>query len=180
MAVDRNEPEIPVSAYRNWKFATALLMGASADLDAGAATAGDCAPIVEAEQATVAAPGFRQYMSAAADGKDERLLSIALGDTVYMALGGPGGWQKMDRTEIIAMARAAADDADYRDCRSLGSERVGGVATAVYEFTMASKSDGFASSHAKVWIGPDGLLRKQSTTQGSLRYEFDDVKAPIP
>jgi hypothetical protein len=165
--------------YRNWMFATALLMDASAGTDAGAAMAGDCAPIVNAEQATVAAPGFRQYMSAAADGKDERLLSIALGDTVYMALGGPGGWHKMDRKEIIAMARAAADDADYRDCRSLGSEPVGGVATAVYEFTMASKSGSFTPSHSKVWIGPEGLLRKQSTTRGSLRYEFDHVKAPI-
>ena len=103
-----------------------------------------------------------------------------MGDTVYMALGGPGGWQKMDRKEIIAMARTAADDADYRDCRSLGTEPVGGVAMAVYAFTMASKSKSFAPSHGKVWIGPDGLLRRQSTTQGSLRYEFDDVKAPIP
>jgi hypothetical protein len=161
-------------------FATALLMGASAGPDAGAATASDCAPIVKAERATVAAPGFRQYISSAADGKDERLLSIALGDTVYMALGGPGGWQKMDRKEIIAMARTAADDADFRDCKALGPEPIGGLTVAVYEFTMASKSGRFAPSHAKVWIGPDGLLRKQSTTEGSLRYEFDDVKAPIP
>ena len=169
-----------MSAYRNWIYATALLTGASAGSDAGAAMAGDCAPIVEAEQATIVAPGFRQYMSAAADGKDERLLSIALGDSVYMALGGAGGWQKLDRREIIAMARTAADDADFRDCKALGSEPIGGLATAVFEFTMASKSGSFAPNHAKVWIGPDGLLRKQSTNQGSLRYEFDDVKAPIP
>lgn len=169
-----------MSAYRNLMFATALLMGASAGPDAGAATASDCAPIVKAERATVAAAGFRQYISTAADGQDERLLSIALGDTVYMALGGPGGWQKMDRKEIIAMARTAADDADLRDCKALASEPIGGLTVAVYEFTMASKSGSFAPSHAMVWIGPDGLLRKQSTTQGSLRYEFDDVKAPIP
>jgi hypothetical protein len=142
--------------------------------------AGDCAPIVKAEQATVVAPGFRQYMSTAADGQDERLLSIALGDTVYMALGGAGGWQKMDRKEVIAMARTAAADADFRDCKALGSEPTGGLTLAVYEFTMASKSGSFAPNHAKVWIGADGLLRKQSTTQSSLRYEFDDVKAPIP
>jgi hypothetical protein len=161
-------------------FATALLMAASAGPGGGAAMTGDCAPIVKAEQATVAAPGFRQYISTAADGKDERLLSIAMGDKVYMALGGPGGWQKMDRREIIAMARTAADDADFRDCKALGSEPIGGLTVAVYEFTMASKSGSFAPSHAKVWIGPDGFLRKQSTTRGSLRYEFDDVKAPIP
>ena len=169
-----------MGAYRNWLFAAALLVGGSAGRGTGAAMAGDCAPIVKAEQATVVAPGFRQYMSAAADGQDERLLSIALGDTVYMALGGPGGWQKMDRKEVIAMARTAAADADFRDCQALGSESIGGLDTAVYEFTMASKSGSFAPSHAKVWIGPDGLLRKQSTSQGSFRYEFDDVKAPIP
>jgi hypothetical protein len=158
-----------------------LLMPATA-LDARAAAADDCAPIVKAELATVTAPAFRQYMSVAAEseGKDERLLSVALGDTVYMAIGGPGSWQKMDRKEIIAMAQAAADDADYRDCRALGSEPIGGIDAAVYQFTMASKSNSFAPSHAKAWIGGDGLLRKQMTDQASFRYEFDDVKAPIP
>ena len=144
--------------------------------------ADDCAPIVKVELATVTAPAFRQYMSVAAksDGKDERLLSVALGDTVYMAVGGPGSWQKMDRKEIIAMAQAAADDADYRDCKALGSAPIGGADAAVYQFTMASKSNSFAPSHAKAWIGGDGLLRKQMTQQASFRYEFDDVKAPIP
>ena len=143
------------------------------------AAADDCAPIVKAELATAAAPAFRQYMSLG-DGKAERLLSIALGDTVYMALGGQAGWQRMDRKDILAMAKEAADDADYRDCKSLGPERAGGVETAVYQFTMASKSNEFAPSRAKAWIGADGLLRKQSTEKGSFRYEFDNVKAPIP
>jgi hypothetical protein len=159
-----------------------LLMVAAPGFDVRAAAADDCAPIVKAEPATVAAPAFRQYMSVAAesDGKDERLLSVALGDTVYMAVGGPGSWQKMDRKEIVAMARAAADDADYRDCKALGSEPIDGVNAAVYQFTMASKSNSFDPSHAKAWIGDDGLLRKQATDQASFRYEFDDVKAPIP
>jgi hypothetical protein len=159
--------------------ATWLLAAATAGLPAPAAAADDCAPIVEAELATARAPGFRQYMSLK-QGKDERLLSIALGDTVYMALGGQAGWQKMDRKEILAMAKAAADDADYRDCKALGSETIGGVEAAVYQFTMASRSDAFAPSPAKVWIGDDGLLRKQSTDRGSFRYEFDDVRAPLP
>ena len=155
-----------------------LLMVAAAGLDPRAAAADDCAPIVKAELATAAAPGFRQYMSVAG-GKDERLLSITLGDSVYMAMG-PGDWRKMDRSEIIAMAKEAADDADYRDCTALGSESIGGADAAVYQFTMASKSNSFAPSQAKVWIGDDGLLRKQATDKGSIRYEFDDVKAPIP
>jgi outer membrane lipoprotein-sorting protein len=153
---------------------------AAATWSHGAGAAADaCAPIVKAELATATAPAFRQYMSLS-EGKGERSLSIALGNTVYMAIGGQAGWQKMDRTEIIALAKEAADDADYRDCRSLGSETIGGVDAAVYQFTMASKSDSFAPSRAKAWIGADGLLRKQATDKGSFRYEFDDVKAPIP
>jgi hypothetical protein len=159
--------------------ATWLLAAATAGLLAPAAAADACAPIVKAELATARAPAFRQYMSLP-EGKGERLLSIALGDTVYMALGGQAGWQTMDRTEILAMAKEAADNTDYRDCKSLGSEAIGGVETAVYQFTMASRSNDFAPSRAKVWIGEDGLLRRQSTDKGNFRYEFDDVKAPVP
>ena len=170
-----------MSAYRTAMLVASLLMTAAA-LDARAAAADDCAPIVKAELASVTAPAFRQYLSlpGGGAGKDKRLMSIALGDAVYMATGGPGGWQKMDRKEIIGMAKEAAADASYRDCKSLGSEPVGGVATAVYAFAMESKSQGFPTSHGKVWIADDGLLRKQATDQGSLRYEYDDVKAPIP
>jgi len=172
-----------MNAFRKLIAPLLLIAAAAIGAYARSAAADDCAPIVKAELATAAAPGFRQYMSlpaAAADGVGERLLSVALGDMVYMAIGGPGSWQKMDRKEIIAMARAAADDADYRDCKALGSEPIGDVEAAVYQFTMASKSNSFAPSRAKVWIGYDGLLRKQATDQGSFRYEFDDVKAPIP
>jgi hypothetical protein len=156
-----------------------LLAAATACPLAPAVAADGCAPIVEAELATAQAPAFRQYMSLP-EGRDERLLSIALGDTVYMALGGQAGWQTMDRKEILAMAREAAKDTDYRDCKALGLQTIGGAETAVYQFTMASKSNDFAPSRAKVWIGDDGLLRKQSTDKGSFRYEFDDVKAPVP
>jgi hypothetical protein len=143
-----------------------------------AVAADDCAPVVKAEMATLSAPGFRQYMSGAGGG--ERLLSIALGDAVYLAIGGPGGWQKMDRKEIVATAKEAVDDAAFRDCRPLGSEPVHGVSAAVYQFTMESRSQSFPASHDKVWIDAGGLLRKQSTDRGNVRYEYDNVKAPIP
>jgi hypothetical protein len=162
--------------------ATTLLLTSAAGLYPHPAAADGCAPIVQAELATIAAPGFRQYMSpaTASAGKNERLLSIALDDTVYIAMGGQSGWQKMDRKEIIATAKEAADDAEYRDCKPLGSESVGGVTAAVYQFTMESKSKSFPASHAKIWIGADGLVRKQATDKGSLRYEYENVKAPVP
>jgi len=166
-----------MNVYKTLIVAAAL--AAAAGPRGATAAADGCAPILKAELATATAPAFRQYM-ALSEGKSERLLSVALGDTVYMAIGGQAGWQKMDRTEIIALAKDAADDADYRDCKSLGSETIGGADAAVYQFTMASKSDSFAPSRAKAWIGADGLLRKQATDKGSFRYEFDDVRAPIP
>ena len=165
--------------YCRWVATIWLPVIAVAAFAVRSAAADDCAPIVKAELATATAPAFRQYMSLGQD-KDERLLSIALGDTVYMALGGQAGWRTMDRKDIIAMAKEAAEDADYRDCRALGMETVSGASASVYAFTMASRSNAFAPSRAKAWIGPDGLLRRQATDKGSFRYEFDDVRAPIP
>jgi len=171
--------EIMMHRYCGLTAAMWLAVVAVCGLAAPAAVADDCAPIVKAELATATAPAFRQYMSLGQD-KDERLLSIALGDTVYMALGGQAGWQTMDRKDIMAMAKEAAEDADYRDCRALGMETVSGASASVYAFTMASRSNAFAPSRAKAWIGPDGLLRRQATDKGSFCYEFDDVRAPIP
>ena len=157
-----------------------LALAPAVNLYARSAAAADCAPIVEAEMATLEAPGFRQYMSSTAAGTTkERLLSVALGDTVYIAMGGQR-WQKMDRKEIIATAKEAAADADYRDCRSLGSQPVGAVAAEGYAFTLDSKSHSFPSSRAKVWIGADGHVLKQATDNGTLRYEYDNVTPPIP
>jgi hypothetical protein len=86
----------------------------------------------------------------------------------------------MNRKETIAIARQAAERAAYRDCRSLGPDSVNGVATAVYEYTMESGSNGVAALPGGVWTGPDGLLRKQGAKASTTRYEYDNVKAPIP
>ena len=111
-------------------FSVAIL---AAGLWAQSAIAEDCAPIIKAKEATLTAPGFRQYLvPAASTGSSERLMSISLGDTAYLALGTSNGWEKMNRVEIIAMAKEAEDDASYRDCQSLGSQSVGGVEALGY------------------------------------------------
>src|SRR5439155_1584284 len=70
------------------------------------AKAEDCAPIIKAEEATLVAPGFRQYLvPPPASGGGERLVSISLGDITYFASGSSGGWEKMKRAEIIAVSR---------------------------------------------------------------------------
>jgi hypothetical protein len=86
-------------------FSVAIL---AAGLWAQSAIAEDCAPIIKAEEATLTAPGFRQYLvPAASTGSSERLMSISLGDAAYLALGTSNGWEKMKRVEIIAMAKEA-------------------------------------------------------------------------
>jgi len=45
---------------------------------------------------------------------------------------------------------------------------------------MASKSNDFRTVHVEAWIDDAGLLRKQTTDKGSVRYEYDNVHAPIP
>ena len=161
-------------SHRLRSFLSAALTGVFAQ----AVMAGDCAPIVKAINATLKAPVYRQYRYF--PGRGERLFGIALGDTVYIAIGGSNGWQKMDRKDNIAIATRAEEDTAYRECKWLGSDLVNGVATAVYEYTVDSKGSGAGGLPAKVWIGPDGLLRKQGAKASTMRYEYDNVKAPIP
>ena len=76
------------------------------------------------------------------------------------------------------MAQAAADDADYRDCRALGSEPIGGIDAAVYQFIMPARRQ-FRSQPRQ---GPIGVTAapQQMTDQASFRHEFDDVRPRYP
>ena len=145
------------------------------------AKAEDCAPIIKAEEATLVAPGFRQYLvPPPASGGGERLVSISLGDITYFASGSSGGWEKMKRAEIIAVSRQAEPDASLTDCRSLGSRSVAGTETVGYGFVLNRKSGRFTPKPSKIWVGPDGFVRLQETGKTTLRYEYDNVRAPIP
>jgi hypothetical protein len=169
-----NEGKRPKAAL----FSAAIL---AAGLWAQSALADDCAPIIKAEEATLMAPGFRQYLvPAASTGGGERLMSISVGDTAYLAMGASNGWQKMKRAEIIATVKEAESDASYTNCRSLGSRSVGGVETVGYGFVLSSKSGSFRPKPSEIWIGPDGFVRLQESGGMTLRYEYDNVQAPVP
>ena len=107
-------------------------------------------------------------------------MSISLGDTTYLATGTSGGWEKMKRAEIIAMATRAEPDAGFTDCQPLGSRSIGDVETVGYGFTLNSRSGSFTPKPSKIWVGPDGFVRLQETGETTLRYEYDNVQAPIP
>jgi hypothetical protein len=164
------------------KLTLALLILGGVGCSAQIARADTCATILKALDATAHAPGIRQYISfsSRSDGADEHLMAVLLGATAYMATGGPDGWLKIDRREIMASAKEEAANTRYRDCRALGAEPVRGVAAKLYEFTMEDKATGTASDQMRIWIGADGLVHQQQTEDGTVRFEFDGVKAPIP
>ena len=151
------------------------------------AWADDCQPILSALKATASAPALRQYLSIPSQPGGERLFSIQLGDVAYVALGVGGAaspWQKMSRSKLRAEAEEAAQSLTYRDCKSLGPEALNGSQVSVYEYSTQD-SPGVpgqirSGGRSKIWIGADGLVRKQDAAggRGSVRYEYNAVEAP--
>lgn len=139
------------------------------------AIADDCQPILAAMATTLKAPAYRQYLTQASSGQ-ERLMTVVVGPTVYMMLGGNGRSQQMPRQEIQAMAQEAMRETRFSGCKLLGSETIGGTGTKVYGYSYTTK-DGDAGQ-SKVWIDSGSLLRKQATQDGWLRYEYENVQAP--
>jgi len=135
--------------------------------------ADDCAVLRNAALATLQAPsGLRQFL--AVGNRPERLMSVAAGDTVYIAMA-PGQWMTLPRSEVQAEGVSAAKA--YRDCHAVGQEEVDGHAATVYAYTAAF--DGAPAASARAWIGRDGLIYRQALPRGGvMRYEFKDVKPP--
>src|SRR5215471_21712666 len=133
------------------------------------ARADSCGAILKALDATTHAPGIRQYISfsSRSDGADEHLMAVLIGTAAYVATGGPDGWLKIDRREIMAAAKEEAANTHYRDCRSLGTEQIHGVVAKLYEFTMEDKETGSVADRMRIWIGADGLVYQQQTENGT-------------
>ena len=152
-------------------FRRVALLGAA--LFCGSAFADDCDTIKNAMKATLQAPAMRQYMAVA--GRPERLISVTKGDTVYMTLI-PGQASKTPRAEVAAEAAEAEKHKKLSNCKAQGSEDVAGTSTRIYSYEWSI--DGGSSKGAKVWIGSDGLLRKQGTDHSAVRYDYANVQAP--
>lgn len=133
-----------------------------------------CQPVIDSMHATLNAPAIKQFLKA--KGSDqERLMSIMVGDSVYLMMGGTKAFSKMSRREINSAAQEAETEKSFSNCKLVGPDQVNGVPTNVYTYSYQTKDD---SGQTKVWIGQDGLLRKQSTDEGELRYDYDNVTAP--
>jgi hypothetical protein len=139
-----------------------------------AASADSCQPIIESMHATLKAPAIKQFLKV--KGSDqEKLMSIMVGDSVYLMMGSTKAFSKMPRSEIDKTAQEAEAEKSFSNCKQVGTEQVNGVTTIVYTYSYQAQGE---SGQTKVWIGQDGFLRKQSTDEGELRYDYDNVTAP--
>ena len=115
--------------------------------------------VVAALRVTLKAPALRQYLTTK-DSREERLMTIIVGDTVYMMMGGQKPISTMSRQEAGQSVDQAAIEKSVADCKYLGKEDVAGTPTRLYSYTSDDGAGG--SIVSKAWIGEDGLLRKQS------------------
>lgn len=151
-----------------------LVLGCFASGEAFAATEPGCKPVRDADQARAARKTWHMHKTV----QGTALEIVRIGDDVWNRMGA-GPWTRMPPTMAKALDNAAtqAESLPLSNCRKLGEETVGGIATTVYSFTTAAP--GHAPVNGKVWIGTrDGLPYREEglNTGGTTVYE--GVKAP--
>ncbi len=136
-----------------------------------------CRPIVEANKAQWQAPTVhdRKVMD-----NGFTLETIKVGNVFYMKT--RGAWRLMPP----AMAKAVTDMAaieksglQLKDCKPLGREIIGPMATRIYSFTVLPNSPQ-GSKSGKVWIGNDGLPYKMEGDKVKGTVVYTGVTAPTP
>ncbi len=109
-----------------------------------------------------------------------RLEIIVAGGKTYMKM--DSKWRRHSNTDTSQAAakelNAAIRSGKYpmSGCRKLGPQSVDGIATTAYAYTL--KIPGIAGGEAKVFIGSDGLVHAQSTSDAKVRHRYRGVTAP--
>ena len=109
-----------------------------------------------------------------------RLEIIVVGGKTYTKM--DGKWSRHSNTDVSRTAakelNAAIRSGKYpmSGCRKLGPQNVDGIATIAYAYTL--KIPGTSSGEAKVFIGSDGLVHAQSTSDAKVRHRYRGVTAP--
>lgn len=109
-----------------------------------------------------------------------RLEIIVAGGKTYTRMG--GNWSRHNNTDIGQTAakelNAAIRSGKYpmTGCRKLGPQSVDGIPTTAYAYTL--KIPGIPSGEAKAFIGGDGLVHAQSTSDAKVRIRYRGVTAP--
>ena len=109
---------------------------------------------------------------------DTRMEAIVVDDVLYSKINGK--WMKV-RSGFWALERGLVADMrngtiQLTQCRSTGREVVDGIETTVIEYTMTAPGADPVSS--RVYVGKDGLIYAQSSTDFKVRYRYQGVHAP--
>jgi hypothetical protein len=109
-----------------------------------------------------------------------RIEMINVGGQTYTKISGEK-WMRMRNNSALTAERkfvAEIRSGKYpiTNCRKLGSEKVDGIPTTVYAYTL--KISGMPGGEAKAYIGADGLVHAQSATDAKVRHRYRGVTAP--
>jgi hypothetical protein len=109
-----------------------------------------------------------------------RLEIIVVGGKTYTKMGGK--WTQHGNADVGQAAakelNAAIRSGKYpmSGCRKLGPQLVDGAPTIGYAYTL--KIPGMPSGETKAFVGSDGLVHAQSTSDAKVRIRYRGVTAP--
>ncbi len=110
-----------------------------------------------------------------------RMELIIVGGKTYTKM--DSKWSRLNNTnsnqfaaeqKVIASIRAGKYP--ISGCRKLSAQSVDGIPTTVYAYTL--KIPGMPGGEAKAFIGSDGLVHAQSTSDAKVRHRYRGVTAP--
>jgi len=136
-----------------------------------------CEAYLKAVEKTTAQPARHSVTDL---GGGMRAEAIILGGRMYMQV--EGRWMKGPANFLKAEQKLNADvrSGKYKlyDCKKLGRESVGGIATTVYSYQLNIGGLPQSKEPAKAYIGDDGLIHAQASDGTKVRTRFTGVTAP--
>jgi hypothetical protein len=157
------------------KLATLLYLAAAVGLPTATHAAdAACQAIIDAGHAKLRAPTVH----------DINVMDAQSGQTGEFIKVGPDAWMKADRgwkkispALLKTMQNAALDGLTMSDCKQVGSESLGGVATRIYSWTTVVNGKSYGS--ARVWIGSVALKKVTAVSPaGATTSRVNSVTAP--
>ena len=110
-----------------------------------------------------------------------RMELIIVGGKTYSRM--DGRWSRLKNTNSNQFAAEQKLIASIRSgkypmsgCRKLGPQSIDGIPTTVYAYTL--KIPGIPSGETKAFIGSDGLVHAQSSSDAKVRHSYRGVAAP--
>jgi len=152
-----------------------LLLAACVAMPA-AASADDCAPVIDAMVGMAKTP-HASTATQVEGGSERTLRMVQTSDARYVER--DGGWRRLSAaTDEGARVQKALNEAKL-SCRQTGSEDVDGVNAALYAVHLENED---TVSDSRLWLGPNGLPLKIESAVADRRtttvLDYDHVTAP--